>query len=531
MAFKYTIDFVTQADLAAAEKTEKAVAKVGTEVDKTGGKLKDLGTAGEEGGKGLVDSLSDAGDKGGEGLLGKLNGKLAAIGPAALVPAAIGIGTAIGQALGTAIEDVWTGEIEDNLKKTFALTWSQQAALVSEQYGVSVRAALRDVHQGLLADQQAFFKELNNAAPENAGDWLDAIGTKADQAGEKLRGLSEIQTALLKLGKSRAEQDYLDQKQAIATDPNLTKTQRLEANAANEERKAAAEAEIRHQERLAKARELGEATRNKAQEFSDLNNAVGPQTQRVNVADRAEANAQYDITQKKEGGATLTKADEDRIREMYFKKASQETGVNVEPGQDEKGALKKLVDARDKAQAELAKIQTEAAVKAKALALEELADSDATERTRRRTEQTAQAAIEEQRMKDFEASKPAPLPAPPQDPLKGPSSPVNNGQTSPEETQAMRDLLTKAAQTTGNAGQKANLEELKRALSDGGSVEELKQATALIQQMQGGSNAALRQLAEALRQQVAATAASNQSIKGEIDSLKASIAALQYRTS
>ena len=234
MAFKYTIDFVTQADLAAAEKTEKAVAKVGTEVDKTGGKLKDLGTAGEEGGKGLVDSLSDAGDKGGEGLLGKLNGKLAAIGPAALVPAAIGIGTAIGQALGTAIEDVWTGEIEDNLKKTFALTWSQQAALVSEQYGVSVRAALRDVHQGLLADQQAFFKELNNAAPENAGDWLDAIGTKADQAGEKLRGLSEIQTALLKLGKSRAEQDYLDQKQAIATDPNLTKTQRLEANAANE---------------------------------------------------------------------------------------------------------------------------------------------------------------------------------------------------------------------------------------------------------------------------------------------------------
>ena len=187
--------------------------------------------------------------------------------------------------------------------------------------------------------------------------------------------------------------------------------------------------------------------------------------------------------------------------------------------------------ARDKAQAELAKLQTEAAVKAKALQLEAIADIDATERTRRRTQQTAQAAIEEQRMKDFEASKPAPLPAAPQEPLKGPSSPVNNGQTSPEETQVMRDLLTKAAQTTGNAGQKANLEELKRALSDGGSVEELKQATALIQQMQGGSNAALRQLAEALRQQVAATAASNQSIKGEIDSLKASIAALQYRTS
>lgn len=531
MAFKYIIDFVTQADLAAVEKTEKAVAKVGTAADTAGSKLKDLGTAGDEGGKGLVDSLSDAGDKGGEGLLGKLNGKLTALGPAALIPAAIGIGTAIGQALGTAIEDIWTGEIDEKLKQTFALTWSQQAALVSEQYGVVVRAALRNVHQELLADQQAFFNELNNTAPENAGDWLDAIGTKADQAGQKLRGLSEIQTALLKLGKSRAEQDYLDQKQAIATDPNLTKTQRLEANAANEARKAAAEAEIRQQERLAKARELGDTTRNKAQEFSNLNNAVGPQTQRVNVADRAEANAQYDITQKKEGGAILTKVDEDRIREMYFKKTSQETGINVEPDQDERGELKKLMAARDKAQTELAKIQADAAIKAKALALEEVADSEATERTQKRTQQTAQAAIEEQRQKDFEAGRQGPLPDAPQDARKDPSTPLNNGQTSPEETQQMRDLLTKAAQATGDAGLKANLEELKRVLADGGSVEELKQATAMIQQMQVSSNGAVRSLAEALKQSVQATAAANQSLRAEMESLKASIAVLQNRTS
>jgi len=71
MAFKYTLNFVTAADLAGAVAAEKAVAKVGTAADEAGDKLDKMAESGKSGGDSLVESLGNAGEKGGEGLLDK----------------------------------------------------------------------------------------------------------------------------------------------------------------------------------------------------------------------------------------------------------------------------------------------------------------------------------------------------------------------------------------------------------------------------------------------------------------------------
>lgn len=538
MPFKYIIDFVTQADLVAVEKTEKAVAKVGTEADKTGSKLKDLGTAGDEGGKGLVASLSTAGEKGGKGLSeGIMQGVLGAD--------AIGkvweLGSMIGEKLGEGMTAAWEAGEGQRVDAFWAALGSgeAQARIAAEEYAQEMSATLKTLNAKIAGDSKQFWADYNDTLPKNASDWIKDIGTAADEAKAKLQGLSDIQAAIQRRNKSALEQDYLDKKDAIENDPMMSKSDKMAANAANDAAKVKAEADLRAQDRLNKAKEISGGVKEKGTEVQDLTNAEAAQKKRAEAYEYAKAQADNAIAKAGVGGGKITDQEKDRLTNEAFTKENKRTGLDLAPKRNEMAALEKAQAAKQKAEADYAKQQAEAKRKINALAIDQIADDETVNRTQARTQKTSQKAVTEQRQKEWQEESEAKakretqesMIMAPQDNVKGPTTTTDNRQTSPEETQQMRDLLTKAAETTGNAGQKANLEELKRALSDGGSVEELKQATALIQQMQVGSNGALRGLAEALRQSVAATAAANQNLKGDIDGLKAAIAVLQNRIS
>lgn len=540
MAFKYTLNFVTAADLAGAVAADKAVAKIGTTADETGDKLDKMSEAGKSGGDSLVESLENAGEKGGEGLVGKLNTKLTALGPAVLIPAAIGIGTAIGGAIGGAIEDVFTGEMDDRLDDLFAITFSQKAQVAGERFRQTLHTEMAQLNRDLIEEQKAFWQEYNNTAPQNAGDWLKTIGEQADAAKEKLSGLMEIQTALLKLGKTQIEQDYLDEKQRIENDPMMSGSQKVEAQAANDARKAEREAAQRNEERLIKAREIAAGVKNKSTEVDALAASEAVQKRRAEAEANAETNAKITIDQVKKSGGQLSPSDEQKIREQTYAKTSQETGILVTPGQDEEGELKKIKAERLAAERELLKLKREAVAKAKALALEELADNEATTRTQKRTQVTTVSKVESARQKEYADEEAAAMkrdqaidkedranitPIPERDLPK-----PGKEQTSPESTEDMREKLRIMSQTTGDAGLKMALETLKNKLSDGGSAAELKEAAALMERAQSGNNDAVRQMAAAMRAAVESQNAALKAAVAEIASLRATVEAGKQRS-
>lgn len=537
MAFKYLIDLVTAADLSGAIAAEKAVAKIGETASKSAAELDKLAEAGTQGGDSLVESLTDAGGKAGEGLLGKLGGKLEALGPAVLIPAAVGIGTAIGSTIGRAIEDIWTGDMSDKLDNLFAVTFSQKAQLAGEAFRQKLSGEMAQLNRELINDQKKFWEDYNNTAPENAGDWLKNIAEQADALKEKLQGLADIQTALMKLGKSQIEQDHLDEKQRIDMDPNMSSSQKIEANAANDAKKLQLEAEQRQAERLAKAKELGTGVTTKAAEVEALKKAEEEQKKRALVEQNAEANAQRTINQVKSGGGVLSPADELAIRNQTFAKASQESGLKVTPGQDEAGELKKTQTELQKAQAELAKLKSESAAKGKALAIDEVTDTESVRRTQQRTAKDTASKVETQRQAEWaaqeaEANKRAQAAA---DAIT-PSSVSDAGkalpqpgqeQTPPESAAGLRDQLSKAAQATGDSAQKMDLEALKNSLKDGTSAAELKEVAAMAERMATGNNEALRDIARAMRANITTQGSAIAALKAEMDSLRAAQLELQ----
>lgn len=545
MAFKYTLNFVTAADLAGAVAAEKAVAKVGTAADEAGDKLDKLAESGKELGDGLAESLGEAGEKGGESAAG---GVFKGILGADAIGKAWEFGSLIGAKLGEGIAASWEASAGEGADAFWAAmgSGSAQARIAGADYAQEMMATMKSLNVAMAAENKKFWDEYNNSLPKNAGDWLKEIGEQADAAKAKLTALAEIQNAVLKQNKTRAEQDHLDEKLRIELDPTMSKSQKLEATAANDARKEQIEADLRKQDRRAKAALINDGVGQKASEVEALQKAEAEQKARAEAQVRADNAAKAAIVAASVGGNKPSDEDKTFFTQQAYDAESKKSGVSLTVGRDEKAQAEKTQAELDKTKAELVKLQSEAAAKKNALKIDQQTDDEATSRSQKRNQVSSANKVESQRRIEWSesdaerAKQSAAMESEAQraEDLKKAQDaeaaklkiPPGQEQTSPESTEDMREKLRIMSQTTGDAGLRMALETLKNKLSDGGSAAELKEAAALMERAQADRNDAVRQMSQAMRSVVESQNAALKEMKAEVAALRASQEAFKQRS-
>ncbi|MES2598603.1 MAG: hypothetical protein V4662_24930 [Verrucomicrobiota bacterium] len=538
----YSINFATTADLTAAAATEKAVDKVGDAATRSGSKLDSMEREFKESMdriKAKLDSaqasLRESGEQGGKAAGEGMGQGLNLAANLHLVGQAIEIGTMIGQALGSGLESAWLGEtdqIGEKLRANLGLeTWADDFNKAARKLNETLPAAVREVDAEILKDRKKFWDDYRDVTPKTASQWLVDLGTHADEAMAKLRGLGELQNAVMKMGKSQAEQDFLDEKLAIDSDPLTSKSDKMAAVAAAEEKRKAREEELRQQQRLQAAQALGAGVASKASELDAIKQREAEQEAKARAYDAAKAQADSEVRLKEKTGGKMRESDEESLRKSIFAGHSRNSGFNLDPERDENAELKPLKEARRKMERELEMMRLQAAEKAKALAIEEVTDTQASERERQRRKMTNGQAVEKQRQTEWEDSEKERAemndqgpPEPVGDSFTG-KRPVKPGaEQTPEDTVGdLRKTLNDAAQKTGDAGLKRDLEALKAALLDGVSAAELKEAAALMERASADRNDAVRAIAQTMRGMVDAQASALAAVKQEMAALRASV--------
>jgi hypothetical protein len=516
---KYSLNFVTSAELSGAKAAEAAVGKVGDAAQASGAKAAGME---DEFSKAMArlkakieearEGLREAGEKAGQGTAEGMGAGLELAANMHLVQQSWDLGTVIGQKLGEAMVMAWEGTLYERADEILA-PWSKAAsARMAARLRADVQQEMREVYAEIQRDQQAFWRDYMNAAPKNAGDWLDEIKAKADAASKALRNVSIMQNAEGDDRVAQIEADAAEKKDLINSRPGSDADKRREMMRVDLEKEAALFEERSKRRAEAVANEQAAAAL-KASEVQRLREAEELQQQRAKVEQEAAARAQAQIASTEAGGSKLTDAQKQAIRDQAFQQASDRAGVQVKPGQNEGAELTKIRDQRFAAEKAAKDAADAAEVKRRETALRDAMDAEKTVRNNERTQREI-ANVQDAPPEVTQAAPPRIVPP-------------GQEQTPMGSADDLREQLRQASQATGSADLKAAMEQLKSRLADGASAQELREAAALMERAQSDNNDAVRQMAGVMRTGIEAQRSSLAALKQELDGVRTAISALQ----
>jgi hypothetical protein len=516
---KYSLNFVTSAELSGAKAAEAAVGKVGDAAQASGVKaagMEDVFSQAMTRLKAKIEEaregLREAGEKAGQGTAEGMGAGLELAANIHLVQQSWEIGMVIGRQLGEAMVMAWEGTLYERTDEILA-PWSKAAsARMAARLRADVQQEMREVYAEIQRDQEAFWRDYMNAAPKNAGDWLDEIKFKADEASKALRNVSIMQNAEGDDRVAQIEADAAEQKDLINARPGTDADKQRELLRVDMEKEAALFEERSKRRAEALANEQAAAAL-KASEVQRLREAEELQQRRAKVEQDAAARAEAQIASTEAGGSKLTEAQKAAIRNQTFRQESDRAGVQVIPGQNEGAELTRIRDQRFAAERAAKEAADAAETKRRETALREAMDAEKTVRNNERTQREI-ANVQD---------------APPEAAQAAPPRIVPPGQEQTPQGSAdmLRQQLLAASQKTGDASLKADLEQLKNRLADGASAQELRQAAALMDRAQSDNNDAVRQLAGVMRTGIEAQRSSLAAVRQELDALRASVEALK----
>jgi hypothetical protein len=512
---KYSLNFVTSAELSGAKAAEAAVGKVGDATQAAGAKaagMQDVFSQAMTRLKAKIEEaregLREAGEKAGQGTAEGMGAGLELAANIHLVQQSWEIGMVIGRQLGEAMVMAWEGTLYERADEILA-PWSKAAsARMAARLRADVQQEMREVYAGILDDQESFWRDYMNAAPANAGDWLDEIKFKADEASKALRNVSIMQNAEGDDRVAQIEADAAEQKDLINARPGTDADKQRELLRVDMEKEAALFEERSKRRAEALANEQAAAAL-KASEVQRLREAEELQQRRAKVELDAAARAEAQIASTEAGGSKLTEAQKAAIRNQTFRQESDRAGVQVIPGQNEGAELTRIRDQRFAAE----RAADAAETKRRETALREAMDAEKTVRNNERTQREI-ANVQDAPPEAAQAAPPRIVPP-------------GQEQTPQGSADVLRQQLLAASQKTGDASLKADLEQLKNRLADGASAQELRQAAALMDRAQSDNNDAVRQLAGVMRTGIEAQRSSLAAVRQELDALRASVEALK----
>lgn len=408
-----------------------------------------LAKTGDEGGSDFVKELAEKLETGGAAAVTGFLSNPAVI--ATLAVGAASLGTVIGRELGKAItfqfqDGDWAGLISQTLDDLAVK--AAQIGIASARAGEELRERVRVGLEEDLKAIQEWRDELGKPPANDSLKWLDDLKTRADAATEALRNLAAIQAAERRANMDKIGQDEAEALEDVDLDENMPESEKIKRRA-----------EIR---REAEQKRLEERSRGRSQEVeradaqAQLAERAVPEKERIAKAqeERAAMWAQIRSEAKQLATGNDGKVIES-VERQQFKMIAEQRGMgDLEFDEDEK---KKAEAARREADAAAKEAETarrNAAAVRERVGIEETSDREITARKMDRQDRATERTVQKQVDKEIEADPTTKLSEPTPDPLQ-------------DQVTAAGAELNRLAQATGDAGTKANLEDLKRKLEDG----------------------------------------------------------------